>query len=524
MSETLYRKYRPQVFADLVNQNHIKITLLQAVKTGKISHAYLFTGPRGVGKTTVARIFAKAINCTSPKDGEPCNACEICKSIDKGNFLDLVELDAASRRKIEEIKDFKELIKYQPNIARYKVFIIDEVHMLTDVSFNALLKTIEEPPEYAIFILCTTAVHKIPDTIISRCQRFDFKKIPNQDIIENLNFILKKEGYSQIDQEVLETVAFLSEGGLRDAQSLLGQLVSLDQEKITAETAFLVLPKSNIINLASYFTFLHTRDLEQLVGLLAKMSDEGDDFDYFSDKLIELDRYAILYKISTQTNYLKNFLPPDTFEQIKKLIASVSLDDLKLALEILLDKKDLFKTQQKQLPLELAAIEFFLRTQDKKDEDQTSQPPKIHEPVAKPTKLANADTKPVVKIQETPIEEIPTIQLTELTTEQKQEILNRLTKSSYSLSKILAQSVMSMQAKNTIQVQVQNRLHQEQIKKANNHDKLRTVAAEVLGTAVKIETVINSDLTLPEIKETGDEVQHMLNVFGGQLVDGALEE
>jgi len=194
MSFTLYRKYRPQKFSEVIAQNHIKVTLENEITSGKIAHAYLFSGPRGIGKTTIARIFAKSLNCQNRVGAEPCNECVSCLEIGEGRSLDLVEIDAASNRGINEIRELKEQIKYTPVKSKYKIFIIDEVHMLTAEAFNALLKTLEEPPAYAIFILATTEAHKLPDTIISRCQRFDFKKVPFSDIVAHLGRLSAAEG------------------------------------------------------------------------------------------------------------------------------------------------------------------------------------------------------------------------------------------------------------------------------------------------------------------------------------------
>lgn len=220
---SLYRFYRPQSFGDLAGQDAISRTLKNAVESGRIHHAYLFTGPRGTGKTSTARILAKAINCAALKAGEPCNACEFCMDTMEGRLMDLVEIDAASNRGIDEMRDLREKVVFSPSRARAKVYIIDEVHMLTKEAFNALLKTLEEPPSNVFFILATTEVHKIPETILSRCQRFDFRRIGEKDLVDRLKFIAEKEGISAED-EALRIIAHHAEGGMRDAIGLLEQL------------------------------------------------------------------------------------------------------------------------------------------------------------------------------------------------------------------------------------------------------------------------------------------------------------
>jgi len=219
----LYRKYRPKDFAEVGGQEIIVQTLLNAVKDSKFSHAYLFCGPRGIGKTSVARILAKAVNCKSGKNGNPCNKCEICESINEQNALDIIEIDAASNRGIDEIRDLREKVKFSPSELKYKVFIIDEVHMLTKEAFNALLKTLEEPPSHALFIMATTEIHKIPATVISRCQRFDFKRISEEELGSGLKKIAKKEAIN-LTEGATSAIARASEGGFRDAISILDQI------------------------------------------------------------------------------------------------------------------------------------------------------------------------------------------------------------------------------------------------------------------------------------------------------------
>ena len=237
MYQALYRKYRSQTFGQLVGQQVVATTLRQAVEQGKISHAYLFSGPRGTGKTSVAKIFAKAMNCPNQKDGEPCNDCYICQAITEGSLEDVIEIDAASNNGVDEIRDIRDKSTYAPSLAKHKVYIIDEVHMLSTGAFNALLKTLEEPTENVVFILATTELHKIPATILSRVQRFEFKSIKTQDIIGHIEWILEQEGID-FEQEGVQIIARRAEGGMRDALSILDQALSLTQEnRLTTDIA-----------------------------------------------------------------------------------------------------------------------------------------------------------------------------------------------------------------------------------------------------------------------------------------------
>ena len=233
MYQVLYRKYRPQVFSDIVGQQHVTSTLSNELKEGKISHAYLFNGSRGTGKTTCARILAKAVNCLDLRDGNPCNECEMCRGIDNNSILDVIEIDAASNRGVDNIRDLTDEANFTPANAKYRVYIIDEVHMLTIEAFNALLKTLEEPPEHVKFILATTEVHKLPPTILSRCQRFDFRRIPVEDIVKRLQYVCASEGL-KIDDSAAALIASIADGALRDALSLLDQCASRSKN-ITAD-------------------------------------------------------------------------------------------------------------------------------------------------------------------------------------------------------------------------------------------------------------------------------------------------
>ena len=237
--QALYRKWRPQKFEDMVGQTAVTKTLKNAIIHHKTSHAYLFTGPRGTGKTSAAKIFTKAINCLNPQDGEPCNDCLLCKGITEGTIGDVIEIDAASNNGVEEIRDIRDKARYAPTQATYKVYIIDEVHMLSTGAFNALLKTLEEPPKNVIFILATTEPHKIPATIISRTQRFDFRRITNDEIIQRLRYILEQEEIAY-EEEALSVIARCANGGMRDALSLLDQVISFSDDKVSFEQAIQV--------------------------------------------------------------------------------------------------------------------------------------------------------------------------------------------------------------------------------------------------------------------------------------------
>jgi DNA polymerase-3 subunit gamma/tau len=251
----LYRRYRPVDFESLIGQDYIVRTLKNQILTDKIGHAYLFTGTRGTGKTTVAKIFAKAINCLSPKNGSPCGECEVCKALLDPSNLDVIEIDAASNNGVNEIRDLREKVQYPPVNGRYKVYIVDEVHMLTSAAFNALLKTLEEPPRHAVFILATTEVHKIPATILSRCMRFDFKLVPTKQIAELIASIYDSEN-KQYEKEAVYAIALAGEGSVRDALSVADMAMSFTEGKLLYDDVMEVLGSTNAENFSNFINAL----------------------------------------------------------------------------------------------------------------------------------------------------------------------------------------------------------------------------------------------------------------------------
>ena len=338
MYQALYRKYRSQTFGQLVGQQVVATTLRQAVEQGKISHAYLFSGPRGTGKTSVAKIFAKAMNCPNQKDGEPCNDCYICQAITEGSLEDVIEIDAASNNGVDEIRDIRDKSTYAPSLAKHKVYIIDEVHMLSTGAFNALLKTLEEPTENVVFILATTELHKIPATILSRVQRFEFKSIKTQDIIGHIEWILEQEGID-FEQEGVQIIARRAEGGMRDALSILDQALSLTQEnRLTTDIAEEITGSISLGALDAYVAALIAHDAVAALDNLNLIFDSGKNMARFVTDLLQYLRDLIIVKTGGENHhaselFLENIkTPQDTlFAMID--MATKSLADIKSSLQ-----------------------------------------------------------------------------------------------------------------------------------------------------------------------------------------------
>ena len=338
MYQALYRKYRSQAFSQLVGQEVVAKTLRQAVEQEKISHAYLFSGPRGTGKTSVAKIFAKAMNCPNQVDGEPCNHCYICQAVTEGSLEDVIEMDAASNNGVDEIREIRDKSTYAPSLARYKVYIIDEVHMLSTGAFNALLKTLEEPTQNVVFILATTELHKIPATILSRVQRFEFKSIKTQDIKEHIHHILEKENISS-EPDAVEIIARRAEGGMRDALSILDQALSLTQgNALTTAISEEITGTISLSALDDYVAALSQQDVPKALDSLNLLFENGKSMTRFVTDLLQYLRDLLVVQTGGEnTHHSSVFMDnlalsqESLFEMIH--LATVSLADMKASLQ-----------------------------------------------------------------------------------------------------------------------------------------------------------------------------------------------
>ncbi len=357
---TLYRKYRPQSFSDVTGQDTIVQTIQNEISLNRLAHAYLFSGPRGVGKTTLARLFAKAVSCEKRKNGkyEPCNDCPACDQINRGRHIDIIEIDAASQTGVDNVREnIIENAGVMPTVLKYKIFIIDEVHMLSTSAFNALLKTLEEPPAHVIFILATTELHKLPATVVSRCERYAFKKIAYDKMLERLQNLCKEEKV-KVDREVLERICRKSDGGLRDAESLLGQILSLNLKEIKMEDAQIVLPLSSADTIINYLKSILDNNPGAAITLINEQAEEGVNLDQFAYDLIETLRTMLLILMNPDKKATDTEFSAETMKEFRALANALQADKLLTLIDLALKRRGELKfAPLPQLPLELLAVE-----------------------------------------------------------------------------------------------------------------------------------------------------------------------
>ena len=416
----LYRKFRPQVFGEVKGQDHIVRTLRNQVRQDRLAHAYLFCGTRGTGKTSVAKILARAVNCENPIEGEPCGECEVCRAISEGRSMNVMEIDAASNNGVDNIREINEAVTYPPTEGRYKVYIIDEVHMLSIGAFNALLKTLEEPPEYVIFILATTEANKIPITILSRCQRYDFRRISVQTIADNLSELMAAEGVS-VQERAIRYVAKMADGSMRDALSLLDRCLAFEADgELSYETAIDVLGASDTEVFARFLMCVVRADVKGAIDLIDEIIYEGRELSLFVTDFIWYMRNIMLIKGAPEmSDYLD--VSEENLESLREMGAELSGGDIFRYIRIFYElSNDMRYATQKRILLEMAVIKL-MRPQMEEDRDslvgrieqiesgmEKLKKMKPAQPVQMPAEAAR-EVKPLVKLPEALPEEIRSI-------------------------------------------------------------------------------------------------------------------
>ncbi|EKO1914487.1 DNA polymerase III subunit gamma/tau [Clostridium botulinum] len=402
----LYREWRPRTFKEVVGQKHITVTLKNQVIEKRIAHAYLFCGTRGTGKTSTAKILSKAVNCLNPKDGEPCNECEICNKINSGTLMDVIEMDAASKRKLEDIKEVIENVKYPPQEGKNKVYIMDEVHMLTQEAVNAFLKTLEEPPSNVIFILATTDPQKLPITILSRCQRFDFRRIRNEEIFERLRSIVSEQGI-YADDKSLNLIARMSDGAMRDALSILDQVISTGDGKVEYDQVLDMLGLVTNENLLRITNSIIEKDVEKSMRIIENIVLSGKDINNFIKDMITHLRNILMIKVSKNPNEILD-MSSENIDLVKEQAEKIRIEEIMRNIKILQEAEQQSKwVKQSRIYLELAVLKMCKIEYDTSKEVILSRLNKIEELIKSGNiKLAMKEEKKKTESKEFDIKKI----------------------------------------------------------------------------------------------------------------------
>jgi DNA polymerase-3 subunit gamma/tau len=527
---TLYRTYRPQKFADITGQTHIVKTLTNELALAKTAQAYLFSGPRGTGKTTMARLLAKALNCEQRAVGafEPCDQCSSCTEISAGRNIDVIEVDAASHTQVDNVREnIIENAQFKPTKSKFKVFIIDEVHMLSNSSFNALLKTLEEPPAHVVFILATTEAHKVLPTIVSRCQRFNFGKIKYDEMLDRLKMICERENI-KVDKAVLNRVINKSDGCLRDAESLLGQLFSLNLKTITEADSFLILPTSDVNLAVGYAEALIDKNAADAFKIIDQLSADGVNLDQFMHDFIEILRYIMIGQAGGQT--MATDYEEAVVKRLKILEKNISGQLLVTLIDrAMLRKKEIKSAPLPQLPLELLTVEFcgsgLINIASPVSHPPAPVAPPSTASAVDPTGRTNSD--PPATFSQTIKSAISVIThhgapikstLEEIQTHWPQ-LIKLIDETNHSLTFSLKLCTLKSVDNNGLIITVPYSLHRDKIEEKKFHKILEDHLSELCGERIAIRCDVEAGASVPKAEPArAVDIGNLAAEFGGEVV------
>lgn len=509
----LYRKYRPQNFAEVLGQKPVTNTLKNQVKRGELSHAYLFTGSRGVGKTSIARILAKAVNCKAVVDGEPCGVCEICTQITQGKFLDLIEIDAASYTGVDNVRDIIEHVKFSPSLGQYKIIIIDEVHMLSKAAFNALLKTLEEPPKHAIFILATTEINKVLPTIISRTQRFDFKALPVLELEKHLKTILEKEQMSFQDG-IIQLVAENAEGSVRDSLSLLDKILTLGNDA-TLDDCRQLLGITDIRLCYELFGMILSGNTENIPEFFDKLFEKGQDLVLFTRDFLDFQRKLLIAKLS-QGQITDN-------EEIVKVSGQVALPNLIYFIRLFLKAyKEIHESPNPAIPLLIASVDAALKQQAGTPASGKVTPKPIRAPVLEQVQVT-LKTEEIISQGEVleSREEVGSFGPEVFSTikDRWMEIADNIRSINSPLANLVKNVQLCGMEGNVVVVGVKFLIHKQSLENVKNFNIINAELGKVTGARTSFRVKVIKDEASAEGFSPTHALTDAIKIFGGELVD-----
>lgn len=545
----LYHKHRPQTFDTVIHQGHIVTTLKNEITGGKMAHAYLFSGPHGVGKTTTARILAKSLNCTNrkPDEANPCDACDSCKDITDGKSIDVIEIDAASQTGVDNVREnIIENAQFKPTRSKYKIFIVDEVHMLSTAAFNALLKTLEEPPEHIVFILATTDAQKLPATVISRCQRFTFSRVPDDTMKKHLESIAKEEGVT-IDDAVVTAVVRKARGGARDAVSMLDQLIAIGEKHITIASASFVMPTTSNETQLKFLTHLIEKQTTEALGDIRELADQGTYPHIFMEEIVELTRLLLIASIDPKLARKEAYLPDSDFEKLEALTKHITRGEIiRLADRIIARMNEIKSSPLPYLPIELLAVEWSAQNETPAPQPQSTQAssaspisstskPKLTSsntasttlPTERPVNQQTSASKPttasisqVPTVEEKPADTTPSAPAPEsadMAAVKKawNGVMTEIEKTTPSLIFIIKNAVLVSAVNGTLVVKVAYSFHQDKIMQVANRKRIEDGLANILGFRLTLEVGIDEGM---QQKNAAADLTDLAAALGGSVI------
>ncbi|CCQ94494.1 DNA polymerase III, gamma and tau subunits [[Clostridium] ultunense Esp] len=535
MYQALYRQYRPKTFDEVLGQEHITTTLKNQIQKGNIGHAYLFSGTKGTGKTSTAKIFSRAVNCLNPVEGNPCNECEICKGILDESIMDIIEMDAASNNSVDDIRELRDKVVYPPARAKYKIYIVDEVHMLSKGAFNALLKTLEEPPKHLIFILATTEMERLPQTILSRCQRFDFKRILNKDIVANMDKICNELNVP-VEEKALRLIARNSDGAMRDALSLLDQCLSYKDEKLTYEDALDILGIANTDLLFSIVDDIQKKNLENLLFKIDEIIQQGKDINQFIKDLIYHFRNLLIVKTSKSSADILD-MDEETVSMYIDQSQNIALEFILKSLDVLNKSENEAKwATQPRIILEMAAIKLVNLEEQASLEERVkkletiinSGEIKINEPAV--TKVAEKPKRKLEKREN--VEKPKVIEPVQILDDGKELSFKTIKKEWGKILEIVRENNIRTHAflkegrlvsflNNNLSIGYKDGygIHMEAMERPNNKELVKRIVSSYFNKNININFIMEDGQEEDLKEEENDTIQEVVHFFGENIVE-----